>query len=663
MAILWIRIVVLIAAFSVQSLPGQQLNVFCTTSTDGPAIMPLEGVAELASDLLIKCQGGSPTLAGQAIPKITLRVYTSSNLTSRLLGTSPDLSEALLLIDEPAPRIQLACPRLPCSITADSAGPYNGTAGHYNVFQATQLGGNVIEWDGVPFDAPGPGRFRTLRITNLRANLNQQACCITLGQLGTQLVTFVTIIGSSPISVSNQQSTIALGQFGLKVSSTTAAIPSFLPHNASGPTTDFTMTFAEVYASAFKPRTVAANPEDTSSNANQNVPGGVFASASGFYNASFPGTYAGAGLATQGTRLIAHFEKVPPGVVLFVTERPTTASRTLRVQLVSTGPDGDGPYYAVAGAPNGFAPITVYNGSAVAVWEVLSANPAEIESAEFGVAVGFTPEASSANALLQIGTATVRGSFAPLSRVALASLTDPVPRFAESPARPAFTITDRGFPVVDAVVNAASYAPGGPVAPGSVVAIFGRYLTLKASTSLSGPVAALGGTTVSINGIVTPIYATTLGQVNVEIPWELSGLTEASLKITVDGQEIAPLTIKLAGTAPYIFTSGEQAFIARQIPVQPGSLLIIYGTGFGPVRNQPATGSPALQFTSTTVTNPSVSIGGVPAEVTFSGLVPGVVGVWQVSIKLPEGVTFGRAVPVRLSISGIDANAVSISLP
>jgi len=51
-----------------------------------------------------------------------------------------------------------------------------------------------------------------------------------------------------------------------------------------------------------------------------------------------------------------------------------------------------------------------------------------------------------------------------------------------------------------------------------------------------------------------------------------------------------------------------------------------------------------------------VTIGGVPADVTFSGLAPGLAGRLEVSVKLPEGVTFGPAVPVKLSIDGIDAN-------
>ena len=193
---------------------------------------------------------------------------------------------------------------------------------------------------------------------------------------------------------------------------------------------------------------------------------------------------------------------------------------------------------------NAFAPITVYNGSAIAVWEVLAASNTDIESVEFGVALSFP--ASTA----KIGSGTVRGSLAPITRTEIASLTDPIPRYLENFARPAFTITDRSAPFITAVVNAASYAADAPVSSGSVVAIFGTNLGSKAEVSNRSPVMALGGATVTINGIPAPIYATTMGQINVQIPWELAGMAEASVRVAVDGLQSLALIIKLVGTAP-----------------------------------------------------------------------------------------------------------------
>jgi uncharacterized protein (TIGR03437 family) len=643
-------------------------GVTCDASAT-PPIVPAEGVAELMGDLVIQCQGGTPTPADQAIPRITLRVYVNTDITSRLVSTSPDLSEALLLMDDPSPQNQLACPAAPCSIQGTGGGsgsepnsPYNGSAGRYNIFQAAQISGNSLEWADVPFDPPGAGRVRTLRIANVRANVWPIANCICLGPAA--LFAFVTTVGSSGIAFRNQQFATGYFQPALRFTHTTATLLSLSNHNIgnAGPATDFTITFQEGFPGAFKPRTVAARPDDASPSANQNTPGKVYPSASGFYNAGLNGTYAGVGLASQGTRLIAHFENVPAGVSLFVTQQPIAGS-SIRVQLVSTGPKGNGPYDPVAPAANRLARITVYGSSAVAVWEVLSASPADLESVQFGVAVSFAVD--SVARLPGLGTATVRASLAPLTDVRIASLTDPVPRYIEGAAQPAFTITDRGAPAVDAVVNAANFAGNGPLAPGSVAAIFGQYLTATTQTNSSLPLrVSLGGTTVQINGIRAPIYATSPGQVNVEIPWELTGAGEGAVKVIVDGVESNALTIPLSATAPYIFASADgQGLISRALPVQPGSTLIIYGTGFGPVQNPPATGSAAVDFTSATIDTPDVSIGGISAQVVSSSLAPGIVGVYQVSIRIPESLLFGIAIPVKLSIGGVESNTVAINLP
>ena len=51
-----------LAAFTPQAL-GQvpPTSGFCDASVDAPTIMASEGVAELAGDFMIKCQGGTPT--------------------------------------------------------------------------------------------------------------------------------------------------------------------------------------------------------------------------------------------------------------------------------------------------------------------------------------------------------------------------------------------------------------------------------------------------------------------------------------------------------------------------------------------------------------------------------------------------------------------------
>jgi uncharacterized protein (TIGR03437 family) len=68
------------------------------------------------------------------------------------------------------------------------------------------------------------------------------------------------------------------------------------------------------------------------------------------------------------------------------------------------------------------------------------------------------------------------------------------------------------------------------------------------------------------------------------------------------------------------------------------------------------------ETTCTLIGNAGVTIGGVPAPVSFAGLAPGFVGLYQVNVQVPQGVAAGDAVPVVLSTGAIVSNAVTISV-
>jgi uncharacterized protein (TIGR03437 family) len=55
---------------------------------------------------------------------------------------------------------------------------------------------------------------------------------------------------------------------------------------------------------------------------------------------------------------------------------------------------------------------------------------------------------------------------------------------------------------------------------------------------------------------------------------------------------------------------------------------------------------------SRTVAPITVTIGGVPATVAFSGLTPEYVGLYQVNLVVPSGIAPGNQVPVTLSVAG-----------
>jgi uncharacterized protein (TIGR03437 family) len=228
------------------------------------------------------------------------------------------------------------------------------------------------------------------------------------------------------------------------------------------------------------------------------------------------------------------------------------------------------------------------------------------------------------------------------------------------------------------VVNNASYAiSSSKVAPGSIAAVFGASLNNGASilsTTLGtdgSSVAGLGDAIVTIDGIVAPIFYSTPGQLGIQIPFELAGQSAAALRVAVGEQVSAPETILLDSAAPGLFTVNQRGsglaaalhqdgatVITTFDPAHRGEVISLFATGLGLLDPPLATGAPATS--NQTVMQPTASIDGLPATVEFSGAAPGYVGLYQINIRVPEGVRIGADTPVVLTIDGSRSNTVTI---
>ena len=74
----------------------------------------------------------------------------------------------------------------------------------------------------------------------------------------------------------------------------------------------------------------------------------------------------------------------------------------------------------------------------------------------------------------------------------------------------------------------------------------------------------------------------------------------------------------------------------RTRPANVGDTIIILGTGLGLVTPAITTGAASSDILRRTIITPSVLIGGVAAQVTFSGLSPQFVGVNQLNVVVPN---------------------------
>lgn len=283
-------------------------------------------------------------------------------------------------------------------------------------------------------------------------------------------------------------------------------------------------------------------------------------------------------------------------------------------------------------------------------------------------------------------TATIPASDLATAGTAPVTVVNPTPGGGTSNAL-TFTITTGAFtpaPAISSggVVNAAASATQLAVA-GSIASVFGSNFTdsTVAATSLPLP-ATLAGVTVQINGLAVPLFAVSSQQINFQVPWYLQGQSQVTITILANGMVSNPVKTPLAPYSPGLFSTNQQGtgqgvvaigntgVIAAPLgmfpgsrPVNRGETVVVYCTGLGPVAAQPLTGSAsAASVGATTSTTPTATIGGVAATVSFSGLAPTLVGVYQVNIVVPTDTPVSDAVPLVLSIGGLDSNKVTIAV-
>jgi minor extracellular serine protease Vpr len=242
-----------------------------------------------------------------------------------------------------------------------------------------------------------------------------------------------------------------------------------------------------------------------------------------------------------------------------------------------------------------------------------------------------------------------------------------------------FTGSARFAPVITAagVVDAAGYTTS--IAPGSYITIFGSNLSdvTDQETSVRLPLALdLAQVSFDVPSATPPISVpgrmiyVSPGQLVLQAPWELQGQTSVEIKVTIDFTYGNVVTAPVASYAPAIFEYGGGAaatdiaghVIGAGNPAVSGQTISLYTNGLGPVDNQPASGDPApFMPLARTTTPPTVSIGGQPAEVQFSGLTPGFPALYQLNVIVPAGIAPGNQ-PVQVTIGNQTSKPVALPI-
>jgi uncharacterized protein (TIGR03437 family) len=220
-------------------------------------------------------------------------------------------------------------------------------------------------------------------------------------------------------------------------------------------------------------------------------------------------------------------------------------------------------------------------------------------------------------------------------------------------------------PKINAVVSAADSKSA--AAPGGLISIYGTQLspTNLATNEVPLPT-ALGNSCLTINGLPLPLIFVSPTQVNAQMPFQATGNVTMivhtpggvsdNFNVVVPSSSPAVFLSGVAGpetTLPTIVRASNSLLATDSNPVHHNDVLAIYLTGLGAVTPTVANGVPGPSFPlATTLTPPTITLGGVTLPVIYSGLAPGQVGVNQINVTVPSNVPPGLALPLVISQGG-----------
>ncbi len=217
-------------------------------------------------------------------------------------------------------------------------------------------------------------------------------------------------------------------------------------------------------------------------------------------------------------------------------------------------------------------------------------------------------------------------------------------------------------PRLSRVVNAADQTSA--VAPGGLVTIQGSNLSpvnLASNPGLPLPT-ALGESCLTVNGLPVPVLFVSPNQINAQLPFQATGNVAMILRtpggvsdtynLTIQPQAPSVFRAPIPGVdevAPNIVRASNNTQVTDSNPVHRNDTLTIYLTGLGQTNPPVEAGLPApADPIATPLVAPVVRLGGTNLTVRSSGLLPGEIGMYQITVSVPRNVPLGLSIPLEI---------------
>lgn len=229
------------------------------------------------------------------------------------------------------------------------------------------------------------------------------------------------------------------------------------------------------------------------------------------------------------------------------------------------------------------------------------------------------------------------------------------------------------------IVNAADNQPG-VLSPNTIGTIYGTGLAYNTAAITPGDISGgvlptvLPGTGVRVifGGLMANIYYVSPTQINFLVPSTLLP-GNVNIQVVLDALPGPAVPIQITAATPALFqadatnavaTEADGTLITPAAPAQPGDIVVLYATGLGGT-------VPALVYALipteaallSRFANFQVLLDGTPVDqslILYAGIAPGLAGVYQVNLKLPDST--GPNPEIRIGFSDVMSIA-GVKLP
>jgi uncharacterized protein (TIGR03437 family) len=160
-----------------------------------------------------------------------------------------------------------------------------------------------------------------------------------------------------------------------------------------------------------------------------------------------------------------------------------------------------------------------------------------------------------------------------------------------------------------------------------------------------------------INAFI-PMSSPTTGTIEIQVVRVSTGQILASYPVQMGVASPGLFTVNMSPTGPLAANNQDNSLNTPGNPIARGQVIQLFGTGQGFIPGAPPDGEPASGLIPTDL-RPRVIIGTdfvADSDVQYSGLAPGLVGLWQINVKIPDKVLPAALVRVVVVYRDVPSN-------